>query len=280
MLRKLFYIVHFAFAVSSCDSISQPGETDTNHPVVEVDDENVDEEDEIEGPLICEVKADSIIEPDSLAALYLFDGDYLDYSGNCRHAESGGSPDFVEGLAGQALRFDGLRDFVRIPAELSALPASSYTVTMLMKLLHERWDPEVVASWTGACLWYKGWNSSAGRFQGFSFCDEGGGSGFRPASGTWVMIVVRSEALVLDHKSFRIRKIGDENINWISRWDASAGEITGGREILLGTRETSSLENGDRFQGVIDEVRVYNRTLTVEEEKRIFDYYSQFIGQD
>lgn len=53
---------------------------------------------------------------DNLIAHYTFDGNYLDTSGNKFHAFEFGNPTFVsDGVVGQALRFDGLDDYLELP---------------------------------------------------------------------------------------------------------------------------------------------------------------------
>ena len=54
---------------------------------------------------------------DGLVAHYPFDNDYLDISGNHRHAFEFGNPTFVSdgAISGQALSFDGVDDYVELP---------------------------------------------------------------------------------------------------------------------------------------------------------------------
>jgi autotransporter-associated beta strand protein len=78
--------------------------------------------------------------PAGLVARYLMDGTVTDNSGNANHATASGSPAYGAGKTGQALVFDGVDDFVTLPAGLMNL--NDITLTAWVK-------------WNGGANWQR-----------------------------------------------------------------------------------------------------------------------------
>jgi hypothetical protein len=62
-----------------------------------------------------------------------FDDDVKDYSGYNNHGTIHGNPVFVKGVEGKALKFDGVDDYVEIPASQSLNPSSTLTFLAWVK---------------------------------------------------------------------------------------------------------------------------------------------------
>jgi len=227
----------------------------------------------------CEIERANIVESDSLAAYYPLDEDFLDYSGNCRHAEGRGVVQFIDGVSGKAALLNGSNSHIRIGPLNSVLPATRYTVILWFQG-SELGRSEIAGflSWTGACLSERWFNSSAGTHWGFEDCGDGGLLGLDShVYQDWIMITVRSMAWSQNENDFDFHKIEHASLPWFAQYEPGAGEIIGNREILFGTNSFQDPRPTRQFKGLMDEIRIYNRRLSSEEERRIFDHYVSLL---
>ena len=227
-----------------------------------------------EEEVACAFLSDGLTVLDSLAAYYPLNGDALDYSGHCRDAEALGSYQFTDGIDSLALQFNGTSTILRIGAQVSPLPATRSTIVFWIRQTQflERDSVMEVASWPDCWMKHTWSASSAGYHRWYSTCDQGGGQIWDQWMSQWLMVTIRSLTGRDSHKAFRVR-VASPDLSWHSLWDSEAGVIEGGGEILFGAHDSDQITAPNRFGGLIDEIRIYNKILTAEEEKMIFDHY-------
>ena len=215
---------------------------------------------------------------ESLQAYYSFDADARDYSGNCRHGETRGSPKLVDGVLGKAFQFDGVDDSVVIPDSMSPLPATPSTIVFWLKI-EENLDAfeGTILTWTREYLRaevsfrvVRASNSACSLCPAFRLSDYGTGTyrnGQFPFG--WILIVFRSvneediDMQVLD-------PAGDFNLTSSVYYSSDVeGRILGQNEIIIASGDIGNVTPSSQFQGVIDELRIYNRILSTAEVMEI-----------
>jgi hypothetical protein len=238
---------------------------------------------------------DDCVETDHLLAHYTFDGDVLDKSGACRDAVIGGNPTFVDGKYGSALRLDGEWDFIKIPEDVSPVPVTRMTIVMFFNM-----EEEIEEGNTGKFVYWNEtepedpsqdwftdyrWNtSSAGTHPGAWTKSPNGFSGgfgegyFTSRYESWSMLTLRS-TISQSHGNPHHDLRDDSNPGRWFEWfrNGEIGEITGGRPILFGSSSESTEPNpANRLKASFDEIRIYGKILTIEEEQALYDDY--FFG--
>lgn len=193
-----------------------------------------------------------------------FDGDAQDSSGNGNHGTVYGAT-FVEGISGQALSFDGSNDYVSVP------DAPSFTVS------------EVTVE-----AWIKPDNTV---FQGIVTNHANGVD----ADGSWVLYKSDKVCFIIFTNTGEQLPACGGSISassWyhiVGTWSSSSGSKIYLNGVNVGTVTTSGTlpdpinpveigryhvynpPNQYWFDGIIDEVRIYNRSLSAEEIKAHYD---------
>jgi len=178
-----------------------------------------------------------------------------DASGNGNHGTLTNGPKWTQGKIGGALSFDGVDDYVEVPHSSSLMPISSISISFWMKKLK---DP--LRGWVG--LFYKRGSENSG-YNGYSVLLQTDGSirwefpgvanavvdSSVLANNTWYYIVA-----VYDGSSMKIFINGSLN----NSRAVSGNIIPTVANLIIGTRDAY-------FNGLIDEVRIYNRALSPEE---------------
>jgi len=195
-----------------------------------------------------------------VAAIYYFDegaGEMLfDSSGEGNHATIDGAVWVSEGYNGAALEFDGMNDVAETTVNLTNYPTFTVTGWFNPNLIDGR---EGVI--TGAGLYMNYWTSSFGvnlvNTENTYFC--GFGSLGLPELRTWNFIAVSYN--------------GDEcALHYLGNYqskDVSDGEVLKSGKLRIGRGNPSY---GDSwFEGMMDEVRVYNRALNQVEIETLRD---------
>lgn len=220
----------------------------------------------------------SQIPTDSLVAYYKFENNVEDNSGNNRHGTIIGNPSYVIGVDGQALDFDGVNDYVQI-LNSDDLILQSFTISAWV-----RWEgaPDVEGSWAIISNWYGG-----GTYQHYGlrmgtiapgipfnhaviFYDDGTAwdwvYGYKEevSSGGWHSITGVVEAGVYAKIYFDGSLVGEDNTSIPSQINPT-GDLYIARD---GFGESPAPV--ERWNGSIDEIRIYDRVLT---ESEIIDIY-------
>jgi hypothetical protein len=185
-----------------------------------------------------------------------------DYSGNKNNGTLVNGPTWTDGKFGKAISFDGVNDYVNLPLSLrdqtdpTLNPISIAFWIKSNSLESSHWDEVVIGGW--AYHWFVSipnniptayiYNSSAYLFSV--------SSGVQLQPGTWTQIVVTYD---IDHSiSIYVNGVKKNKAYWIGSF----------------TRATTYMRIGGRgsnfINGTIDEVMVFNRSLTDDEVKFLY----------
>ncbi|MCL5281035.1 MAG: discoidin domain-containing protein, partial [Planctomycetes bacterium] len=215
-----------------------------------------------------------VVEPDStkLVAHYAFEGNTNDSSKNGRNGVIAGAPTYVAGVRGQAMKFDGVDDYVRVAHHDNLNPgADSMTFTFWANVDpvtggsgSTNWDLAVAKRDVGARGYYVGADRNQGgaKQTGFKLM-LGNTAGTRVDTpfalapmGEWVFV-----AAVLD-RAQNVHKISvDGGQTWASA-KPPTGQIAPTQDLGIG------YDIGVKdfwFNGTLDEVRIYSYALSNEE---------------
>lgn len=233
---------------------------------------------------------------DGLIAHYPLDGSANDESGNANHGTPSGSPLFVPGVMGQAAKFDGVDDIIRLPNGL--LKQEQFSVSIFIKPGEGNSNGgtkpyHIFDAWTGGEIVALEYGESIDRNQSEGNVDLNGigdylvGS-FHPAynntvtfgerhlyhkvqpsfKASWHHVVLSYDGTVarfyLDGALVK-EYVFDESVRTYfaySRGRSANLEII---NFTLG----ASLRNSTFYSGLIDEVRIYDRVITQEEVRAI-----------
>lgn len=208
------------------------------------------------------------VEPstDGLVVHYPFDGDYRDASGNGRHGDPVGNPNFEASSMGQALALDGAGDYMVIPGYKGVMTVDGVQQAFSIAL----WFKSTVTG--NATLVSGGTNAN---YQRLSFRFDGGrlrteyGGGFMRGltivnDGEWhhgALTVVEGAHLVAPDTLIYV--------------DGQQEATTPGRDLpfLLTPEEETDVNIGQKvhtnnrfyFDGSLDDFKYYNRALRAEE---------------
>jgi hypothetical protein len=195
---------------------------------------------------------------DNLIAYYPLDGDVLDASGNGLDGTIMGDPNFVEGIAGMALQFDGVDDYVDFGNDpLFDLTGSEVTLSLWV-------NTQDIGSgqdnpWLGkgdTSYMIKGFRT--GNQIEFFIYDGGWNSSYADVgtefNGDWHHV-----AGAFDGSQF---KIYVDSAEAVSLDYAGVGIVNNEYNVSMGTNTQAS---GRFAETIIDEAMIYNRALTAEE---------------
>jgi len=211
-----------------------------------------------------------------LVAHYKFDGDFTDSSGTGNHGAQQGGVTFVEGVDGQAAYFDGNDDFVSVPHTDSLALDQNLSISLWLKpeyrdpvngvgnstiiLIKNHHFPNNYSLWTGLDADHFSYQqypaSSAPRYT-FSvdqpiLVDD------------FVNIIV-----VRGPSDLKIYLNGNEVYTEDINYNAQLGSLP----LYIGGGNTYN-----KYKGYIDDVRIYNRSLSPDEVNRLAATESQTIS--
>jgi len=221
----------------------------------------------------------SQIPVDNLEAYYKFENSVEDNSGNNRHGTIFGNPIYVTGIDGLALKFDGINDFVQI-INSSDLILQNFTISAWV-----RWegDPDADGSWAIISNWYGGSNYQhyglrMGTIQpdipfnhAVIFYDDGSewdwvyGYKEEISNEGWHSVIGVIEAGIIAKIYLDGYLVGEDDTSIPTEINP-----TGDLFIARDGNGDGSTAPVERWNGSIDEIRIYNRALT---ETEIIDIY-------
>lgn len=220
---------------------------------------------------------------DGLVAYYPFDGNASDESGMGNDGTSYGGVDYVDGAVGEAASFDGINDFVAIPSN-SIRSLSIFTVSALVKvkvypgnqaaiLMHDRQNGDFPPNkhfqflLVGNSI-YSGWESGSGANRNIVF-----GPFAEDYATEWVHLVLTRDS----------DGLGKFYINSALK-DTTSGSIetNNSDDLLIGAiRETASLGSEVLFfNGLVDEVKIWNHALSESEIRNLYSLPIADAGPD
>ncbi len=199
----------------------------------------------------------------------------IDHSTHQNHGRLVGNPQLVEGRFGNALQFDGISDAVEVPHDNSLTVSEAVTV---MAWIHTPRHNHPHSNWQGILA--KGDQHP----RSYSFYTERGGTIHLALANSGSSTVLEVDGVPVSHHADNIPSEGMFQLN---QWQHVAARIADGERqywingVKAGTTEVltpfpglgdtasvligSTHEGARNFQGLIDEVRIYNRGLSEAE---------------
>ncbi len=206
----------------------------------------------------------------SLVGYWSFDGANMgattatDLSGNNNTGTLYNGVKKVPGINGQALSFDGVNDYVGVPHNINQINLP-LTVSVWVKssIVIQGNFRAIISKYPAAS--YNGWNidSSGGNYYFYYFKDANNklvtgnyGYSFGTANTSWTHLVA-----VVDTSGLIMYR--DGILKTTASWTGTAGNSTQTAPLSIGFIALQSA--GSAFNGLIDEVRLYNRVLSASE---------------
>ncbi len=200
---------------------------------------------------------------DGLVAEWRFDGNAQDSSGNGNHGAIYGAT-FVQGISGQALKFDGIDDYVKTDTNFDT-DFQDVTIEVWVKILGPLSDYQAILAKTDGSgmpadaimliRWADG--SVSANIQTGS--DPAGYISFgTPNVDAWHHLVIRRFANTGLQETYLDGALISSVYKAMGTVNNQARYLTFGR---LGNYD------GKYFNGIIDEVRIYNRAISASEVK-------------
>ncbi|MDD5473087.1 MAG: zinc-ribbon domain-containing protein [Candidatus Methanoperedens sp.] len=201
------------------------------------------------------------VSKDGLVAEYHFDGDAKDSSGNNNDGTINGAT-FVQGISGQALSFNGVNDYVRVP-DSPILYFNDFTFTAWVKTKRNGAiiEKDIVGSGTHDYTWYISGDGTSALVIGVGGSNYWiGGSSKSVNDGNWRFVAARRTANTIE---VWVDGVLDKSL------PAASGRVDGaGEPLTIGAgKDWPEMQ----FTGAIDEIRIYNRALSPEEIKASYD---------
>jgi len=218
-----------------------------------------------------------------LVGSWTFDGPDMavdtayDRSGNANNGTLTNGPVRTEGKIGQALNFDGVNDYVDLGSPASLNGTGSHTISLWANLndigapgnydvfFEKNSDCGVGAGW-GMVVYYgtpSTWAAAVVTTSGGAVSYSALGTSPTPTTGTWVHLVG-----VYDNSAQTITLYTDG----VSRQTTNTGStLRVGDNSTIGVQKPNACTLVDLANAKIDEVRVYNRALSADEIKRLYN---------
>jgi len=214
---------------------------------------------------------------EGLAAYWKFDGNANDESGNSNHGFEQGGVSYTQGIIGQAARFDSADDYIEVPNDTSLnFGMNNLTISAWIKTNSTSQDNMIIS---------KLWSSAVGD-GGYDLKTRNGNLYFINCCHNGPNGVIGSTAIsdnlwhhvvgVRDGNQMKTYIDGnlDEQLTGTSSWNfSSTHPLYIGKEI----KETVSFS----YNGLIDEVRIYNHALSQSEIQALsvpINYDTRFCG--
>ena len=221
---------------------------------------------------------------DGLVAYYPFNGDAIDKSGNGKDAKVFGASLAKDrnGYQNHAYSFDGVDDYVQF--EKFQFSESSFSISIIGKFNKISDDWHEKKGWSRGALAHSHEKSSF--WFGYIFRKNGSNNinfSIREKSDTWAEV----ESSKIDPLEYNLYTgVADKNNNTVrlyvngqflgeDTWDGSVYSSSSKWYLGMVGSPNFSKEHRTHLDGLIDEVRTYNRALTAEEVKQLFIFYSK-----
>lgn len=215
----------------------------------------------------------------SLISMWSFNGQDVEINANAMYDRTGFATGtalsmattsmYVAGRSGQGIRFDGVDDRINIP-DSTALRPASFTLSAWFKADSFATAFAVISKPRTAAPWsspFTSWlirvnNSSTIEF-GLANAGYSGttATGLTMVSGQWYHVVMTYDGTT---------RVGYLNGTQVLSNSFTAPVSYAAQPVLIGADHGAS-PVGDMTRGVIDEVRIYNRALSTNEVRTLYD---------
>jgi len=182
-----------------------------------------------------------------------------------------GLPTWVPGRSGQALNFDGVDDYVDMGSNASLKPVSAITVSAWIKFNSLTADIRAISDWHGLASedrWIFYENSATVIY--WYVCNVNGVNtayvAYTPTLNTWLHLVGTYNGSAIE---FHVNGASVGTTALSGNLNAGSSNYT----VRIGKQATT----GGYFDGLIDEVRIYNRALSQAEIQWLYRFpYAMF----
>lgn len=214
---------------------------------------------------------------DGLVAYYPFNGNANDESGNGNHGTIYNST-FVDGKSGSALEFSGdLTSYVEVPHSDSLSPSSAVSISL--------WAKEITASPAYSSLIYKAGGEPIGMFGERQYslwttASQAMHLTSTPEGSTNQIYTTSPNGSYVEGQFFHVAGVIDApnhimkiyvNGTKIQEYPYSGDQIrTGNYPLRIGGHFYHNFCDQSNFNGIIDEVRIYNRALSETEIQELY----------
>ena len=189
-----------------------------------------------------------------------------DLSGNNNHGTLTNGPTWTPGRSGQALKFDGVDDYVNIVDSAQILAPDALTFAAWVKILSGWNATDRIASKKGSLTWdaTSGWSlettsTAEMRFLG-SGSQFGDGLSINWTVDEWFYLVTTKEAAATQVKGYK-------NGSYVD--DQTCDTIAQNTQPLT---LASFFTQGNNIPIVLDDVRLYNRALSMQEIQWLYQF--------
>ncbi|HUV63360.1 MAG TPA: LamG domain-containing protein, partial [Sedimentisphaerales bacterium] len=195
----------------------------------------------------------------SLQAQYPFEGNTNDSSGNGRNGTAMGGPLFAAGQVGQAISLDGIDDYVEITGYKGILGGGAFSIAAWVRSTST--GDATMVCWGASTL---GQRVDFRLFEGRLRVEHGNGNlqaNTVLADDQWHHVALTvTENASISYPAVKLYLDGNDDSQTTT--DPDPFDIVASIDVNIGRRGT----NNDRsFQGLIDDVRIYDRVLSPEE---------------
>jgi len=236
-----------------------------------------DQRDNPNGKAIIEKSDSPIVDLNSgLVAYYPFDGNANDKSGKENNGTAFGGVTYLSGVNGQAAKFNGVDSYISVKSNPSLNPTDQLSLAFWVKVdgITNQWSPIInkggpyldgyvnreYTVWLNSSLYFH--LTSAGDGVGPLIYD----TGVQPIS-TWVFYTS-----VIDRKNHKV-KVYLNGFLIVNADDSYSSFNNNNNDLRFGHTEENNYNSYSfsPFNGVLDEVRIYNRALNEAEIQALYN---------
>jgi len=192
-------------------------------------------------------------------AYWPLNGDYQDASGHGRNGTAAGGPTFATGKDGQAVSFGGMSDYITIDNWQGILDGNPFTISLWVNSTAQ--DDWTMVCWGGAT---NGTRVDFRLYQGRLRVEHGNGNlvgNSVVADGQWhhaVLVVTQNASIQAPQVALYVDGLNDT----AATTDPDVFGTVADVPVTIGQRRTNNDRN---FQGMLDEVRIFDVALSPEE---------------
>ena len=218
---------------------------------------------------------------DGLVAYYSFNNcDATDDSGNGHDGKIYGNPKCVDGKIGKAFYFDGINDYIEIPSspDLNVSTAATFSFWVKLYNLTGNSDNDIIINKDSYnnVAYEIGIQDNPGGYseipkQNLSFHlgknrTPNHQSGW--TDGGYKIHKNVFEFITLTYSNYKVKIFANGNL--VKEYNTSDNILVNNGSLRIGARGEGAIVNSF-FNGIIDEVRIYNRALSESEIKELYE---------
>jgi hypothetical protein len=213
-----------------------------------------------------------------LVAYFPFNGDANDYSGNANHGKVHGATLTNDrfGKTNGAYIFDGVNDYINVSHNISLNMANSISILVWVKLNDTSTNDQDIISKTESGSFSLVYKETDQKVSGNRFCFFlKSGNAYKYFYSTTLNANSKWICVAATYNDSIVRIFIDGNLN--AEYVCSGAIVNNKSPLVIGNE---SVQLNDPFDGLIDDIRIYNRALSTEEVKLIYTSPQAKAGPD